>query len=453
MASSNKPRTVGPVTTIAAITVGNALEFFDFTVFGFLGLVIGKLFFPHASSYGQFLLSAATFGVGFVVRPIGGVLIGAYADRVGRKPAMTLSIMLMTAGCAVLAFSPTYAQIGVLAPVLVVVARMLQGLSAGGEVGPSTTMLIEHGRSDNRCYVTSWVLASQGMGVLFGAAVVSGLTTWLSPEAMETWGWRVPFALGLVIAPVGFYIRQHLHESLDMSKQSQVRADSRRKGKVSTLISAHPRILLGGILSGLGSTAATQVVTFYMPSYAIRELNLPASLSLASAVLIGAIFVICSPPVGRWADRAGRRPLVFAFRVMLVAALFPLFVWLLAAPGITRLLVVVALLSVLLVGQSVPGITLFAESLPKDVRSTGIALSYSVFIVLGGLSPLITTWLVHLIGPLAPAWYLSAVTLLSLYGLRLLDDKTGRVLDADPVSSEVAPPGRNDASVRPSIHS
>ena len=187
---------------IAGTTIGNALEFFDFTVFTFLMLIIGPLFFPAASSYGQLLLTTATFGVGFLMRPVGGMLIGSYADRHGRRAAMTLTLWLMGLGCALIAAAPTYGQMGVMGPVLMVLARLIQGFAAGGEVGASTTLLLEHAPADKRGFYSSWQFGSQSLGVMLGALTVALLTAALTKDQMQAWGWRVPFVIGILTVPV-----------------------------------------------------------------------------------------------------------------------------------------------------------------------------------------------------------------------------------------------------------
>ena len=418
--------------TIVATTIGNALEFFDFTVYGFLALVIGKLFFPTFSSYGQLLLTVASFGVGFIMRPLGGIVIGTYADRAGRKKAMTLTIFLMALGCAVIAFAPTYAQIGAAAPFLIVLARLIQGFSAGGEVGASTTLLVEHSSPSERGYMASWQFASQGLGILLGAVVVGVLLTTLSAPAMESWGWRVPFVLGMLIAPVGMYIRRHLEESLDLHEAPATAAAPRRHGSLSAVCREHGRTVLAAILSIIGGTAAAYVVTFYMPTYAIRELGLPPPVALFGAALTGLLSFALAPLVGVWSDRVGRKPLIVGSRVLLALLIYPGFLWLNASPTPAVLFIVVGLLSLTLVAQTVPGITMLPEMFPKHVRATGMSLVYSVGVALfGGFSPFISTWLLNATGnKLAPAWYLLAVSLVSLFGLLWMRDFTGKDIDA-----------------------
>lgn len=429
MSSSPTHTRPGRRKTIVATTIGNALEFFDFTVYGFLALTIGKLFFPTFNSYGQLLLTVASFGVGFIMRPLGGIVIGAYADRAGRKKAMTLTIFLMALGCLLIAAAPTYAQIGVAAPLLIVLARLIQGFSAGGEVGASTTLLVEHATPQNRGYMASWQFASQGLGILLGAVVVGLLSYTLTPQAMESWGWRVPFVIGLAIAPVGMYIRRHLEESLEIAPPPP--AGTQRESSISEVCRLHGRKVLNAILTMVGGTAAAYVVSFYMPTYAIRELGMAPPVALFGAAITGLLSFACAPFVGLWADKVGRKPLILWSRIALAVMIYPGFYWLNASPTPAVLFTVVGLLSITLVIQSVPGITMLPEMFPKHVRASGMSLVYSVGVALfGGFSPFISTWLVNATGnKLAPAWYLLAMTLVSLIGLYSLKDHTGRDID------------------------
>jgi MHS family proline/betaine transporter-like MFS transporter len=420
--------------TIVATTIGNALEFFDFTVYGFLALVIGKLFFPTFNSYGQLLLTVASFGVGFIMRPLGGIVIGAYADRAGRKAAMTLTIFLMALGCAVIAFTPTYAQIGVVAPLLIVLARLIQGFSAGGEVGASTTLLVEHATPANRGYMASWQFASQGLGILLGAIVVGVLTVTLTPESMSSWGWRVPFVLGMLIAPVGMYIRRHLEESLDVVPVSAGVSAVKRDSSLRIVFRDHGKTVLLAVVSMIGGTTAAYVVSFYLPTYAIRELGLPPPVALLGAALTGLLSFGLAPFVGRWSDRVGRKPLIYWSRIALAVMIYPGFWWLNASPTPAVLYTVVGLLSITLVIQSVPGITMLPEMFPKAVRASGMSIVYSIGVaVFGGFSPFISAWLLNATGnKLAPAWYLLVMTVISLIGLYWLKDHAGKELDDAP---------------------
>ncbi|MCR6480510.1 MFS transporter [Variovorax sp. ZS18.2.2] len=426
--------------TITAVTIGNALEFFDFTVYSFYAILIGKLFFPVSSTEGQLLLSIATFGVGFLARPLGGIFIGQYADRRGRKAAMTLTIMLMALGCAMIALAPTYAQIGLAAPLIIVVARLLQGFSAGGESGAAVTLLMENGTPRNRGFLTSWFIASQGLGIVIGAGIAVWLANILSPAALESWGWRIPFALGVLIAPVGFYIRRQLHETL-VSREATTGAaphaaaiakpDVDRPSPLRQLVKSHKLDTLRGILLIMGTAVSAYLILLYMPTYAIRELGLPANSALFASVLSAAVTFVLGPIVGMMADTWGRKPLIVVGRVASVILVYPCFLWLNAAPSVANLLIAVFALSVLYTLHAVPTLTMLPEMLPKAVRATITSVSAGVGIsVFGGTAQLIAVWLIGATGnKLAPALYLIVALIVSSWPLRHLVDQTGRRID------------------------
>jgi MFS transporter, MHS family, proline/betaine transporter len=409
---------------IVAATIGNALEFFDFTVYSFFALTIGKLFFPTMSSYGQLLASVATFGVGFVMRPLGGIVIGAYADRAGRKPAMTLTIFMMALGCMLIGLAPTYAQIGVAAPVLIVFARLLQGFSAGGEVGASTTLLIEAGTPANRGLLGSFQFGSQGIGVTLGALTAGLLTTFLTADAMLSWGWRVPFLMGVAIAPLGMWIRRRLDE------QSPAHASPVRM-PVLTVLRDHSGRAGLGILLTIGSTVTAYVVTFYMPTYAIHELKVPAPTALLAGIVSGVVTFVVAPISGLLCDRLSRRTLILWPRVGVLLLIYPAFLWLSNGPDAARLLITVGGLSVLLALQAAPSITMLPEMFPRAVRATGMAIVYGIGVaIFGGFAQTVATWLIKTTGNLlSPAWYVMACVALSCLALPFIRDLTGKPLD------------------------
>lgn len=418
---------------IAGTTIGNALEFFDFTVFTFLMLVIGPLFFPAASGYGQLLLTTATFGVGFLMRPVGGMLIGSYADRHGRRAAMTLTLWLMGLGCALIAAAPTYAQMGVVGPVLMVLARLIQGFAAGGEVGASTTLLVEHAPPEKRGFYSSWQFGSQSLGVMLGALTVALLTAALSKEQMQAWGWRVPFVIGILTVPVGAYIRRNLEETLE--QPARTAADQPRAATghqpLRRVFAEHKAPVAKGILLVIGGMVCAQIIGFYMPAYANKELGLPATSTLFASVVLGAIGFLLAPFVGMLADRVGRKRVIFWSRAATVAALLPCFQWLVSAPSTGRLMTVIALLAVLLALQTAPVITMLPELFPKAVRTTGMSVVYGLGIsVFGGFAQFFVTWLLHVTGnPMAPAWYLMVTVTLSTVVLFWIQDRTGHEID------------------------
>ncbi len=426
--------------TILATTIGNALEYYDFTVYGFLTLVIGKLFFSAFDPASQVLLTIATFGVGFVMRPLGGIVIGAYADRAGRRKAMVLTIFLMALGCAMIAISPTYAQVGIAAPIVIVIARSLQGFSAGGEFGASTALLVERTAPAERGFMASWQFASQGLGVLIAALIVAGLSFALPATAMESYGWRIPFILGLLIAPIGAYLRQHVEEpSMAAGIVSASERQPTIRGGLADLWRDHRRAVIVAIVITMGGTGASYVIGFYMPTYASRELGMSSVAALFGACVTGGLTFVLSPLIGRWSDRIGRKPLIAGGRMALILLIYPAFAWLKASPTPLTLFTVVSLLTAVLAVQAVPSIVILPELFPKRVRASGMSLVYSIGVaVFGGFAPFVSAWLVQTSGDkLAPTWYLISVALLSLFALPYLKDRTGDDIDlsGDAVSS------------------
>jgi MFS family permease len=277
--------------------------------------------------------------------------------------------------------------------------------------------------------MASWQFASQGLGVMLGAAVVAGLTRYLTPAAMNSWGWRLPFVGGMLIAPVGIYIRRHLEESLYVFS---AKTAGPRESSLRIVCTQHGKTVLAAVLSITGSTTAAYVVTFYMPTYAVRELGLTPAVALLGAALTGLISFAFAPIVGKLSDVVGRKSLILWARIALAALIYPGFLWLNSSPAPVVLYLVLGVFSLGLAMQTVPGITMLPEMFPKAVRASGMSLVYSVGVALfGGFAPLISTWLVSVTGSkLAPAWYLVAMTLVSLMGLPWLRDQTGRDIDA-----------------------
>ncbi|WP_447917838.1 MFS transporter [Achromobacter aegrifaciens] len=420
---------------IAGTTIGNALEFFDFTVFTFLMLVLGPLFFPAASGYGQLLLTTATFGVGFLMRPVGGMLIGSYADRHGRRAAMTLTLWMMGLGCGLIAVAPTYAQMGVVGPVMMVLARLIQGFAAGGEVGASTTLLVEHAPRGKRGFYSSWQFGSQSLGVMLGALVVTLLTVGLNTEQMHAWGWRIPFVIGILTVPVGAYIRRNLEETLTISppKPGQPAASHRAANHqpLRRVFAEYKLTIFKGILLLIGGMVSTQILSFYMPAYANRELGLPATSTLSASVVFGAVGFLIAPFVGKLADRYGRKRVIFWSRIVTLAVLLPCFQWLMVAPSSERLMLLVALFAVLVALQSAPAFTMLPELFPKAVRTTGMSVVYGLGIsVFGGFAQFFVTWLLHVTGnAMAPAWFLMVAIALSTVVLFWIEDRTHDDID------------------------
>ena len=407
---------------VVAAVIGNALEWYDFIVYGFLASIIARQFFPAEDEYASLLMALATFGVGFFMRPVGGILLGIYSDRKGRKAAMQLIILLMTVSIALIAFAPNYAAIGMGAPLLIVVARMLQGFATGGEYASATAFLVESAPAHRKGLYGSWQLVGQCLAVFGGAAMVALVTRLFSPEVLDLWGWRLPFLIGLLIGPVGLWIRKHMDEP-----QAFIEARRQVRGKGPTLMQVvrdHRRSILVSMGLCCGSTVSFYVVLVNMPTFAHKNLGLPLDKVLLVQMLAVALMTVVIPLSGALSDRLGRRPVLLAFSLAFFVMVYPLYVWVAAAPSIERLLVMQVLLCTAIGGFFGPAPTALAEQFPVEVRSTGVSVAYNVAVmVFGGFAPLIVTWLSKVLGtPVAPAFYVLFACLLTLLGTYCLQE-------------------------------
>jgi MFS family permease len=421
---------------VFAAVLGNGFEFFDFTVYATFLSMIGQAFFPSDNALVSDLASAATFGVGFIARPLGGALIGAYADRAGRKPAMTLSIGLMAIGSGIIAVTPGYATIGVWAPILLILARLSQGFAVGGEVGPATMFMLEAAPVNRRMFFSSWQLASQNLGSLAGGLIGLLLALALSKSSFNDWGWRTPFAIGVLIAPVGVYIRSRLVETLDTSK----RKESNGAGAIlSTVIGSNWQGLLTGLALISGGTI-TQYFLINMTPYAIRTLHLPDTTAMLGAVTLGITGCLGALAGGLLADRWGIRIVAIVPRVVLMLALFPVMKFLVAAPSAATLVAAISILSLLHAASVAVGVMLIPLIFPRAVRATGLALTYSLGVaIFGGTATYVVTWLVGVSGdPLASTYYVLAANIVMLGAVILVPSADyGREAWPPPVDQEV----------------
>ncbi|MBV7491269.1 MFS transporter [Pseudomonas sp. PDM30] len=409
---------------IAAITIGSGLEFYDFSVYSFFATLIGRQFFPVESTLGQLLLSLATFGVGFGMRPIGGLVLGAYADRVGRKPAMMLTLWLMALGSLLFTIAPTYAQIGAFAPLIIVLARLIQGFAIGGEVGASTAMLMEHADDRSRGFYGSWQLFSQGLSFLLGALVALALSSSLPPEALESWGWRVPFALGMLVIPVGIYIRRHLKETA--AEQGHEAFSS-----VRVIFTGYRRLIVTGVLLVIGSTASSYIVLDYMTNYTVTVLHLPMTMGTTAACLGALVQISLSIWAGRLSDRIGRRRTIALGSIPMLLLIYPAFMLMNQFPTLGMLLAVSLVTTLLLVLITVPTLVLVTELFPRAIRATGLSIIYCLGVsVFGGFAQFFATGLIGLTGNNnAPALYVMACLCLTLIGLAMVKETAGKPLD------------------------
>ncbi|WOE80945.1 MFS transporter [Pseudomonas protegens] len=414
--------TVSKTRQVVAAVVGNALEWYDFIVYGFLASFIARQFFPAEDEYTSLLMALATFGVGFFMRPVGGVLLGMYSDRKGRKAAMLVIIQLMTLAIAMIVFAPNYAAIGLGAPLLIVVARMLQGFATGGEYASATAYLVESAPADKKGLYGSWQLVGQCLAVFSGAAMVAAVTHFFSPQTLDLWGWRLPFVIGLLIGPVGLWIRKYMEEPEAFIKaRKQVRGEGPGLWQV---VSAYRRAILVSMGLCCGGTVSFYVVLVNMPTFAHTNLGLPLDQVLLVQMFAVALMTVVIPFAGALSDRIGRRPVLMAFTLAFFVMVYPLYVWVAAAPSIERLLVMQMLLCGAIGGFFGPGPTALAEQFPIEVRSTGVSVAYNVTVMLfGGFAPLIVTWLSKVMAtPVAPSFYVLLTSILSLLGIYCMHD-------------------------------
>jgi MHS family proline/betaine transporter-like MFS transporter len=424
---------------IAAAVIGNALEWYDFIVFGFFTVVIARLFFPSDSQYASLLLTTGTFGVGFFMRPVGGILLGIYADRRGRKAALLMVITLMTVAIAIIAFAPTYAAIGVGAPLIMVVARLLQGFSAGGEFASATAFLTESAPAGRRGLYGSWQMVGQGLAVLLGAILGTLLTRSLTPEALDSWGWRIPFLFGLIIGPVGLYIRRNLDETSAFLQSN--RSSAGQQGSSGVLLSHVKEMLacLGMVVSG---TISFYVILIYIPTFARTQLHLP----LDQAFLAQSIGLVCEvvliPICGALSDYVGRKPVMITALVLDLLVTYPLFSWVSASPSFGALLTMQIILCGLFGVFNGPISTALAEQFPTRVRSTALAIAYNIAVMLfGGFAQFFVTWLIQATGtPIAPAYYLMFGAAVGLVAALFLKERArdARFLVTDAVEPTAA---------------
>jgi MFS transporter, MHS family, proline/betaine transporter len=414
-----------PRRALLAVTLGNMLEWYDFAVYAFLTAVIGKVMFPTGNATASLLLSAATFGVGFLTRPVGALVFGALADRRGRKFALLLTFGLMGGATLAIGVIPPFAAIGVAAPLLVVLARLVQGLATGGAMGGATAMLSEYAPPGRVGFFASWQAASQAGALLLGALAAATVSATLSPAQLNTWGWRLPFLASVVIVPLTLYMR---------SKVADPEAFVRQETVASSPLSQLWRTHRAGVARGFGITIIWTVSTYfffvYVPLYAHTVLQFPMSTTLFTNSLALAFMLVVSPIAGHLSDRFGRYPVMLTAALAIVVLILPGFDFLASHPRTAALAtfqVASAVLAACFIG---PAPAAMAELFPVGVRSSGIGVAYNFSVtVFGGFAPLIATGLVARTGnPLSPTWYVMFSCGLSLLALGL----TLRTSSRDP---------------------
>jgi len=405
---------------IVAVAIGNALEWYDFAIYGYVAVTISKLFFPPATGWAPLLATFGLFAVSYVVRPIGGILLGHYADLYGRKTVLALVMGLMATGSTMIALAPTYRTVGVAAPLIVLIARILQGVSAGGEFSSATAFLVEHMTPQLRGLYGAWQFSGQGAAVLLSGVIGALVTRAFPVDQLESWGWRLPFVLGAIVGPIGLYIRLKLAEAPEFLRD-QKKNTHHQDSIVATLTTLRRGIAIAfGLV--LGGTAAFYVLFVFITTYAVKVLKLELSASLVAPIVAGAIVMICCPAMGYLSDRIGRRWVMGVAIAVFAAVVYPAFRWLQAAPTVTTLAVVEVGFGVLFSAYAGAFSAAIAELFPVRGRATAMAVAYNLGVsVFGGGAPFIVTWLIAVTDdPTAPAYYVLFSMALSLVAIAVL---------------------------------
>jgi MHS family proline/betaine transporter-like MFS transporter len=399
---------------VLASVLGNGLEWFDFVSYGYFASIIAKVFFPAGSDL-ALMLTYATFAVGFVVRPIGGIVLGAYADRYGRRRALSLLILMMAFGTLTLGLTPAYATIGIVAPIIVVLGRLVQGISIGGEFASATALLVEYAPANRRMMFGSFQMSSQALGRVLATGIGLPVLLMFPPATVQGGAWRIPFLIGSLIGPLGFYVRYRLAESPEFQKLLQHKEDVAR-APVREVLQHHWLPLICAIGLTIIGTSLTYIWNTYLPTFVVEQLHLPLWQGLLGVAVTSAIGIGTCVLGGWLADVYGPYKMFFLFTAISALISYPMFAYVLAAPGFGRLFLaqfVVLTVFGLLQGPA-PG--LLAGLFPVAVRSTGMAISYNVGVtVFGGFAPLTVTWLIATTGSkLMPAFYIIAAAVLSI---------------------------------------
>jgi MFS transporter, MHS family, proline/betaine transporter len=406
---------------VVAASLVTGLEMFDFTAFGFFAVMIGDRFFPANDPMTSLLWAVGTFGVGFFMRPVGAMVIGTYADRVGRRAAMVRTSWMTALGTATLILCPSFASIGVIAPLVVIAGRALQGFAVGGDIGVAAAFVLEAAPVSRRGYILSWQIASQGAAALLGATLGVLITSTVSPAALASLGWRIPFLIGLLIAPVGLYVRRRLRADPFLTN-----ATGRAATSLTELFRQHGRTIVLAMLLMMGQTIPVYAIVYFMPSYVTRVMHMPAITGFQASALSAFLLVVIPPIAGCLIDSLPRRkPLALVTSGCSALLVYPIFLMITRATNVLPILCGVAVFSILVAFGAVAVVLLALEALPVQVRASGMAVSHALNVALfGGTAQFIVTGLIKWTGnPLSAAWYVAPACGVSFCALMLFKER------------------------------
>jgi len=404
--------------TVVRVSAGNFLEMYDFMVFGYYAAAIGRAFFPDTSEYASLMLALATFGSGFLMRPLGALILGAYIDHRGRRKGLILTLALMAVGTLSIGCMPGYRTLGLAAPLLVVAGRLLQGFSAGVELGGVSVYLAEIAPPGRKGFYVSWQSASQQVAVVFAALVGLVLAAWLPPDRMLAWGWRIPLLVGSMLIPFILLLRRSLAET------DEFLARTHRPGRAEIwrTLAANWRIVILGTMMTAMTTVTFYLITAYMPTFGSTILHLSARDGMIVTLCVGLSNFILLPVMGAVSDKVGRRLPLIAFSSLALLTSYPALAWLAGAPSLGRLLAVALWFSLIFAGYNGSLVVFLTEIMPVSVRASGFSLAYSLATAIyGGFTPAVSTWLIHSTGNRAmPGAWLSLAALIGLTATLLL---------------------------------
>ncbi len=389
---------------VLRVTSGNFLEMFDFFLFGIYAVYIAKAFFPVGNEFASLLLTLMTFGAGFLMRPLGAIVLGAYVDKVGRRKGLIVTLAIMAFGTILIAFVPSYATIGFVAPALVLIGRLLQGFSAGVELGGVSVYLSEMAPPGKKGFYVSWQSGSQQVAIIVGAVIGYVLNAKLSPDQVTDWGWRIPFFIGSLIVPFIFVIRRSLQET----EAFLARKHHPTTGEIFRSMADNWQIVLAGMMLVVMTTVSFYLITVYTVTFGKSVLKLSTEASLIVTFCVAASNLFWLPVFGAVSDRIGRRPVLIGFTVLTILTAYPAMSWLTGEPSFERMLMVELWLSFLYGGYNGAMVVALTEIVPASVRTVGFSLAYSLATTLGGFTPAISTWLIEATGnKAAPALWMT----------------------------------------------
>src|SRR5947209_1630149 len=415
---------------IVAATIGNVFEWFDFVVYGFFAVTLAEVFFPAGDPTVSLLVTFGAFGLAYLVRPLGAIVVGGYTDRAGRKAGLLLSMALMMIGTTMMAVTPGYATIGLAAPIIITLARLLQGFSVGGEFGSAVTFLAEHG-GGRRGFSASWQFATGGIITALASIFGVTLTTLLTHQELVDWGWRIPYFFGMLIGPAGLYVRSQVVDTPEF-----IAAEKPETIPITDLLRRYPLEVLLALGISIISNASFYILA-YIPTYGVKTLHLPASAGFTATLIGGLILAIGCPLAGHWSDKISRPLLMVITCWLFVLTPYPAFYLMAAWPSLATCIIAVAWLQLIKAGYSGVLPSLMSEQFPVETRAIGVALGYSVSVsVFGGLAPLVATWLIATTGDsLSPSYYLMFCGLLSLAALIAIQRRARPVATLVPSSA------------------